>query len=140
MPSLCRLVGLLACLLGCSTLSEIGPETCDRPESAEPIDYRGGTVQDGVYMSADWYGELLAFPGGAYYRIHHELGEVPRWVEPLLSFERDGLGSGSVAPAAGNQVEIKAIDAETVTLVNGTCTDYYLLLIAGVEGGPPVEP
>ncbi len=117
-------------LAGCGDLG-IGPELCDRPESGDPIAFRGGTLKNGVYMSSDWDGELLHFTGGAYYVVYHRLGEQPRWVQLYLSFERDGLGSASVAPAAGNQAEIKAIDSETITVLNGSCVNYFLLVIAG---------
>jgi hypothetical protein len=121
-------VACAACLVACS---EIGPETCDRPEREEPLDYTGGSIEGGVYMSAPWNGELLHFPGGAHYRIHHRLGVVPRWWIAYLSFESHGLAEGSVAPAAGNEAELKAIDAETLTLLNGSCAEYWLLLVAG---------
>jgi len=118
-------------LLGACDAGNGFPDTCDRPATAEPRDFVGGTVTDGVYRSSDWYGDLLHFPGGAYYRIHHQLGAVPLWIELYLSFERHGLAEGSVAPAAGNQAEIKQVDADTLTVLNGTCTEYWLLVVAG---------
>lgn len=118
-------------LAGCA---DVGAEiqACARPASEEPRLYTGGSVEDGVYMTSDWYGELLYFPGGAWYEIHHQLGEVPRWFEFYLSFERDGLGSASLAQASGNQAEIKEIDAESITVLNGSCADYWLLGVVGV--------
>jgi len=110
---------------------------CDRPATEEPWHYDEGSRDDGVYMTSGWYGELLYFPGGAHYRIHHRLGEVPHWFQFYLSFERDGLGSGSLAQAAGNQVEVKAIDDETITVINGSCVDYWLLGVVGVSSDGP---
>jgi hypothetical protein len=114
--------------LGCG---DALPVTCARPATAEAVAYRGGGVEADVYMSADWEGDLLFFPGGAYYEIYHGLGEKPRWWQAYLSFERDGLTSASVALAAGNQAELKAIDNQSLTLLNGSCADYWLLVAAG---------
>ncbi len=114
---------------GCAT----PPVVCDRPGTPEPVAYTGGTVEDGVYMSADWDGELLHFPGGAYFDLRHGLGERPRWWMVYLSFERDGLASGSVAAAAGNQAEVKSVNDESITLLNGSCADYWMLAVAGVD-------
>ena len=113
------------------------PDICDRPATSEPVDYRGGAVTDGVYRSSEWDGDLLHFPPGAYYRVHHQLGSVPLWIELYLSCERHGLADGSVAPAAGNQVELKQVDADSVTVLGGTCTEYWLLVVAGsaAQGG-----
>jgi len=123
-----------ASLSGCS---EIGPETCSRPETELPKTFSGGSVESGVYMSSAWDGELLDFPGGAYYRLEHKLGAVPRWWMFYLSFELDGLGSGSLAQAAGNQVEVKGISDEAITVVNGSCAAYFLLAVAGVGDVTP---
>ncbi len=117
---------------GCS---EIGPETCRRPETEIPKAFSGGSVEGGVYMSSAWDGELLHFPGGAYYRIEHQLGELPRWWMFYLSFEQDGVASASLAQAAGNQVEVKGIDDEAITVINGSCAEYFLLAVAGAGDG-----
>ena len=123
-------LALALALVGCDE-GNGAPVICDRPATDRPVDFRGGTVEDGVYRSSDWDGDLLAFPGGAYYRIHHQLGEVPSFIELFVSFERRGVAEGSIAPASGNQAELKAIDVEALTVLNGTCTDYWLLVVAG---------
>lgn len=134
-------VALAASCLGCGLLSGIGPANCDRTEEANPpILYTEGTAEGGVYMSAAWDAseatpqaerELLYFPGGMHYEIEHKLGEAPRWVEAYLSFDRFGTETGSLAPAAGNQTEIHDVNAETVTIVNASCVEYWLLVVAG---------
>lgn len=115
------------------------PVICDRPESEEPSNYTGGGIVDGVYWTSDWEiqedhpdsaivdGKPLYWSGGAYYRIHHGLGEMPDWFQFYLSFEPDGLTEGKVSQAAGNQVEVESIDEETITIVNGTCGSYWLI-------------
>jgi hypothetical protein len=128
--------GLLAAALlttGCEDMGA-GVVACDRPATPEPLPYHGGTVEDGVYMSSPWDGELLFFPGGAWYDVYHQLGEVPQLLQFYLSFERNGVAEGSLAPASGNQVEIKAISDESVTVLNGSCVDYWLVVVAAVAG------
>lgn len=109
---------------------------CDRPATAEPIVFKGGEVIGNTYRTSDFDGDLLSFPGGGFYEIHHQLGERPvSWVA-YLSFERDGMGSGSVALAAGNQVELKAMDETSITVLNGSCSDYFLIVQAfGSDAG-----
>lgn len=147
-PGVALAAALAAPSLGCGLLSEIGPANCDRSEEANPpILYTEGTVEDGVYMSAAWdtseatpqaERELLYFPGGMHYRIEHKLGETPRWWGAYLSFDRYGAESETLAPAAGNQTEVKDINAETLTIVNASCAEYWLLVVAGA--GDTVVP
>jgi hypothetical protein len=135
-------VGLGALLLGgghlgCSNLDN-GPVICSRPATVEPLLYDGGTVEDGWYTSGDWAGELLSFGGGAYYQIQHHLGERPRVLQFFLSFDRDGIASGgSLSQAAGNEVEVMGLSEESVTVMNGTCSDFWLLAVIGVGDAVP---
>jgi hypothetical protein len=135
---------LTAALMVCATLSlgcnalGIGPSTCSRPETDEPRPYKDGFIDGDTYMSAEWSEELLHFPGGAYYDIFHGLGERPNAVQFYLSFNEEGVaaqgGAGdSLTQAAGNQVELRFIDEEKLTVLNGTCAEYYLLVIARVD-------
>ncbi|EYF05566.1 Hypothetical protein CAP_3114 [Chondromyces apiculatus DSM 436] len=132
--------------MGCNVLSKLGPANCDRSIDANPpIPYTEGTVEAGVYMSATWdldapkaAQELLYFPGGMRYEIAHHLGEVPRWWTAYLSFDRYGSDTESLAIAAGNQVEVRDVDDTVITLVNATCSEYWLLLVAGgADTTPP---
>ena len=79
-------------LCGCGELG-IGPQTCARPESDDPLPFHGGFVEGDTYMSSNWAGDLLHFPGGAYYEIHHQLGAVPNGVQFYLSFSGGGVES-----------------------------------------------
>ena len=134
---------VLACTLlvsGCSIINGIGPN-CDRSaENNPPVKYTEGTTENGVYMSSPWEGELLWFPGGMRYELEHELGEVPRFADVWLSFDRCGTKSSTVARASGNQAEMRMVDQEKLVVVNGSCSDYWLLVVAGTgtsEPGPP---
>lgn len=133
-----RGLSLVALLLAHASCGSQAPTICKRPLTDEPIPYTEGTLEDGVYMTSDWTGPLLPFQGGTYYRLHHGLGEIPRWWQCYLSFDADGIPNGSIAQAAGNEVELKAIDDETITILNGTCVDFWLLCAVG--GSSPTAP
>ena len=116
-----------------------GPETCDRSEAKNPaVVYKGGTVENGVYMTSAWDGELLYFPGGMRYDLEHKLGQKPRWISSYLSFEETGSKTASLAQATGNQVVILGVTDFGITLANDSCVDYWLLVSAGV--GDQVSP
>lgn len=86
-------------------------------------------------MTATWTGgDLLHFPGGAFVQIFHGLGVVPSEWNAYLSFERCG-GDGAIAEAAGNQVQLEAMDEQSITLLNGTCVDDFFLLVTARAGG-----
>ena len=138
--------GILAAALalagssGCNAINAIGPN-CDRSaDNNPPVRYTEGTVANGVYMSAPWNGELLWFPAGMRYELTHDLGEVPRFVDIWLSFDRCGTKKSTVAPASGNQAELRTVDAEKLVIVNGSCVDYWLLVVAGTGDGEPDPP
>lgn len=134
------LVGFVAASSSCSTINSIGPQ-CDRSETTNPpVTYTQGTVDNGVYMSSPWTGELLWFPAGMRYELEHGLGEVPRFVQIWLSFKQCGTKESTVAAAAGNQAELRSIDAEKLVIVNGSCVDYWLLVVAGTGSGEPDPP
>jgi hypothetical protein len=118
------------------------PSTCDRSEDANPLTrYTQGTVTDGVYASATPDGEtsdgetsdggLLYFPGGMRYAIEHKLGGPPRWWQLYLSFDRYGTKNGTLTQASGNQAEVVCVDKETLNVVNGSCSEYWLRVVAG---------
>lgn len=138
--------GILICFagaaLGCDQVANIGPDICDRSESGNPpVVYKGGTVENGIYMSSAWDKDLLYFPGGMRYSIEHKLGDVPRFWQFYLSFDHDGTSTGVVSPAAGNQAELRGINDTMLEVVNGSCAEYWLLVVAGGAeiGGPTAE-
>lgn len=126
--------GVALVLLGAALSCGCAAGICDRPENKEPRKFTGGEIVGDTYRTSDFDGDLLHFPGGAFYEIEHGLGVVPTTVSFWLSFERDGLGSGSVAQAAGNQVELKAMDDQTMRVLNGSCAEYFLIVQASRVG------
>jgi hypothetical protein len=133
-------MALAAPLAGCDGVSSIGPTSCDRSAAAnEPILYTEGTVEGGIYMTSAWDGELLDFPGGRRYRLDHQLGVVPRFFQAYLSFNQFGVRDriGTLAAAAGNQVEVDEVTDTSIVVINGSCVDYWLLVVAGAGDVAP---
>ncbi len=134
---------VLACsmmLSGCNVINSIGP-FCDRSlESNPPVRYTEGTTSNGVYMSSPWAGELLWFPAGMRYELPHGLGQVPTSVDVWLSFAQCGTKTSTVARAAGNQAEVREIGPDKLVVVNGSCSDYWLLVVAGTGEAEPLPP
>ena len=136
------LIAALAALsAGCGEISKIGPTTCDRSAETNPeAPYSEGTVENGVYMSSAWDGELLHFPGGMRYSIQHKLGEIPRWWQIYLSFDRYGTETGTVAQATGDQAEVLDVTDQALVIANGSCSEYWLLVVAGAGDGGGEPP
>jgi hypothetical protein len=134
---------VLASLLfatGCSVLNSIGPN-CDRSAANnENVVYKEGKTENGVYMSSPWAGELLWFPGGMRYEIPHGLGQTPQFVETWLSFDHCGTQTSTVALASGNQAEVREVSKDKLVIINGSCSDYWLLVIAGTTSNVPTPP
>ncbi len=140
-----RAAGLLlifSALGGCDVVTSVGPQSCDFERADNPpTTFSGGTVEDDVYMSSPWDSDLVFFPGGMQVRMEHHLGQAPRTWTAYVSFNRDGLrDGGSMAPAAGNQVELVGMDDVAMTFRNSTCADYYLLITAQAGSAPVPTP
>jgi len=123
------------------------------PQDNPPVVYTGGAVHDGVYATTPaphegspqtwpWDGPFLLFPGGMQYTIKHNLGATPHWQQVWVSFSQDGAGGGStIAQASGSEAQVEGVDAETIKIANFSCSQYYVLVIAGAAGtNPPTSP
>jgi len=127
-PSLVALafVALGTAPLGCDVLTGgCGDDLFDEP----PALYNEGTTENGVYVSSDWDPKLmLDFPPGQSIELFHGLGEVPvSWAAYIATARK---GDGSAIVLSTGDVELVAIDAESITVRNATCADFYLLLTA----------
>ena len=126
--------------MGCSVLNSIGPN-CDRSAASnENVIYSEKVVENGLYMSSPWDGELLWFPGGMRYEIPLQFEETPRFVEAWLSFDQCGTKKSTLALATGNQAEIREVSKDKLVVINGSCSDYWLLVIAGSTADKPTLP
>jgi len=82
--------------------------------------------------------KLVYFPGGTVIALDHKLGVTPAAWQAYLAFNVNGVKSGPIAPAAGNDVELVGMDDKTITVKNGTCSEFWLLITA--EAGAPPSP
>jgi hypothetical protein len=130
-----RILGVATIVLALTGCTE---GLCDRPATAEPIPYTAGGVDGCAYQTAEWDGDYLWFPGGAYYELRHQLGAVPTHIECWLSFARHGTRDNqSVTQAGGNECEIHEVTSDTIVILNGTCSDFYVRVSASVDPCPP---
>ena len=67
-------------------------------------------------------------------RFVHGLGSVPVTWNAYIATARDGDGSEIVL--ATGEVELTDIDAEAITVRNGTCADLLLLVTAAAPEPP----
>ena len=120
---------------GCDFFTSLGPSSCDRSASSnEPVRYTEGTVDNGTYQSSPPDGEQLYVPGGMRYRIEHKLGTEPISWDLYLSFSQYGTADGgTLAAAAGNQAEVVEVDANHLVVVNGSCSTYWLRVVAEAD-------
>ncbi len=118
--------------LGCSSLN-----SCDTSDESNPPDpFYDGTTVDGFYMSSDWTGPLLPFPGGKRYDFHHGLESTPRSVECFVSFGSQGVENGSIAQSSGNLCVIQDVNDEYIRVKNDTCSEMFVMVTAATpEGG-----
>jgi hypothetical protein len=94
-----------------------------------PAVFTQGTTTDGTYQSTGWDPQaLIDFPPGMEIRFVHNLGAVPVSWNAYIATAREGNGSEIVL--ATGEVELTEIDAEAITVRNGTCADLLLLLTA----------
>lgn len=107
----------------------------DELGDAEPVTYVDGTTQDGVYRSSSWdASDWIDFPPGIRVRFEHGFGAEPRSWQAYVATARQGDGS-SLVLAAGSEVELVAIDSESVTVQNATCVD-FIVMVATATASP----
>ena len=124
----------------CDVFTSAGPKSCDmKPEDNLPTPYKDGAMVNGIYMSSPWTGKLIYFTGGMQVALEHKLGVMPAAWQAYLGFDVNGVKDGPLAPAAGNQVELVGINDQYLTVKNGTCSDFWLLITAEASA-PPTPP
>lgn len=121
------LLGLGSSLSGCDVITGgCGDELEDEP----PVTFSGGTTEGGIYQSSSWDAAAwIDFPPGFTVRFEHGLAKEPRAWQAYVATAREGDGSNLVL-AAGNEVELVAIDDEAVTVRNTTCVDFFVVMVA----------
>ena len=102
----------------------------DELDDQEPVTNSVGTTEGGIYQSSSWApGDWVDFPPGISVRFEHGLGETPRLWHAYVATTREGDGSNLVL-ASGSEAELTDIDEQAVTIRNGTCVDFFVVLVA----------
>jgi hypothetical protein len=118
---------------------DAGPAVCGDLEGLMDAGDQGGCAPTPCTLGSG-YG-LLYLPGGMRYKLEHHLGVLPTAVQVYLSFGNCGAADGdTIAQAAGNQVEIAAIDEQYIWVVNGACAEYWMLVVASAGAPLPTPP
>jgi hypothetical protein len=128
------LVGLMAFETGCSG-------ACGGERDDEIVIQEGGKAEDGIYVSASWNQNWDDFPGGRTIIFKHRLGVVPEFVQTFVSFKKDGVASdASASENAGNQGLIQCMDQTAIRVVNDTCSELFIrvVAIASTSGDVPL--
>jgi hypothetical protein len=94
----------------------------------------GGTVEGNTYHSAPLLGPYAYFPAFRTTTFVHGLHAIPWAMQFWLAFSPNG----TLAPSAGNMTELVAptdggpppVTAETITVYNDTCSEFYLWVVA----------
>ena len=118
---------------GCST------STCSHAEDF--VDVKTGHVNRDrtIYVSSLPDEAYVYLPPNRTLVFSVGLGSFPTSVNVALAFSPDY--DATLAPAAGNAALIKSKSADTITLKNDTCSDYYVWLTATASATPfmPVD-
>ena len=120
--------------IGCTT------STCSRaPDSLTvALGDNGSTVEGNTYRSAPFGGPYAYFPAFRTITFEHGLAAIPYAMQLWLAFTSDG----TLAPSAGNMTELvtpqdggpPAVNAETISVYNNTCSEFYLWVVAERSG------
>lgn len=112
---------------GCDVITGgCGDELSDEPA----VTYSAGTSRGGIYRSSSWdAADWIDYPPGISLRFEHKLGMEPRAWQAYVATSRTGDDGSRLVLATGNDVELVAIDDQAVTVRNGTCVDFFIVMV-----------
>jgi hypothetical protein len=85
------------------------------------------SVEDGIWESSAWDGELFPIEPQTTVRLKHRLGKVPRSIDVYTSFKKKG---GLLSPASGEQISIVEVNKDSIILRNeGGGLLYYRIVV-----------
>lgn len=135
MTSARRLARLLAGALCALSSSACTTSTCTRSADFTTVALgdSGSAVEGNTYHSAPFGGPYAYFPPFRTITFEHGLAAVPYAMQFWLAFS----SGGTLAPSAGNMTELRAVDDagpaindQTISVYNNTCSDFYLWVVA----------
>jgi hypothetical protein len=100
----------------------------------------GRMLDDDMWESSPQNGKWLFFPRQRVWRFDLKTlgGRTPQIILPYVSANEEPNKTGqSATMGGGNLAEIYYVNPDTVSVKNGTCSDYYLRLVVVVEARPP---
>lgn len=113
-------------------------DACQRSGQEPQIYEEGRTTSDETfYETSGFDGTFLFFPSGRTYKLPHGLRSTPTDVGIYLAFVPNPREAGSlIAPSAGNQGGIQAVDDRFVTVRNDSCAEFFVRVTATAAGSP----
>ncbi|HEY4156746.1 MAG TPA: hypothetical protein VGM29_01570 [Polyangiaceae bacterium] len=136
------LLGFSVCVA--AALGSAACGTACKTVDSTPLTYDNGNdvAQNPLfYITTDWHGTWLDFPGGREYQLIHHLQKDTQLVPtPYVAFSpqpmpENGVGNASVSP--GNQSIIQGETDTYVQVRNDTCEHFYLLMT--IQAYPKVD-
>jgi hypothetical protein len=122
-------LALLLVVAGCSS-----DNSCPDSEASKTVTTGVTDLESLTYVSAPWDGPLTDFPGRSVVAFVHGLGVAPDFWATYVSFEKEGTGNSDVTENAGDQAEVTCVDENAIVVRNGTCSNFYLRLVAARLG------
>jgi len=135
MATIRRLAAALACALGALSSAACTTSTCTRDPDFTTVKLgdNGSAVEGNTYHSAPFGGPYAYFPPFRTTTFEHGLAAVPYAMQFWLAFTEHG----TLAPSAGNMTELRAVEDagpaindQTISVYNNTCSDFYLWVVA----------
>jgi hypothetical protein len=127
-------LSLLLFAAGCSS-----ENSCPEIEKSETVTTGVTDLESLTYVSAPWDGPLTDFPGRSSIAFVHGLGVVPDFWATYVSFEQEGTGNSDVTENVGDQGEVTCVDENAIVVRNGTCSNFFVRVVAKRLGDTGVQ-
>ena len=127
---------MVCALTALSSTACTNVSSCSRdPDSVTiALGDNGSAVEGNTYHSAPYGGPYAYFPPSRTITFEHGLAAIPYAMQFWLAFS----ANGTLAPSAGNMTELTAVNDggtpalndQTISVYNNTCSDFYLWVVA----------
>jgi hypothetical protein len=128
----------LVFLLTAPACSSLGNCPQAQPDVSVAGDQAIVDAENFVFVSAPDSGPLDAFPAMTQLVFSHGLGVKPYDYHADLSFTKNGtngVGSGSITTAAGNEAAFECVDSRVLVVKNDTCEGGFFVRVVA-QGSP----
>lgn len=90
---------------------------------------QGNVLDENTWESVPVDGEWQPFPHQARVVYFHPLARVPYEVLIWISADKNPLATSNYTLAGGDVAKVYQTRADTVSITNGTCADYYVRVV-----------